>query len=83
MIAKDSSLCKFQIEANSRVYVFGGETFPEELFIEWNFVATNKDLIEKAREDWRNNGFPGFLTKPISPFVGTTIKKKIISKINS
>ncbi len=59
LVAKDSSLCEFQIEANTTVYLFGGEAFPEERFIEWNFVATSKDLIEKAKDNWRNDRFPG------------------------
>tara|TARA_R110002020_G_scaffold81120_1_gene201802 strand:- start:454 stop:1338 length:885 start_codon:yes stop_codon:yes gene_type:complete len=59
LVAKDIALCEFQIQAGSTVYVFGGEPFPEERFIDWNFVATSKDLLKKAREDWRNNRFPG------------------------
>ncbi|MDR6968096.1 redox-sensitive bicupin YhaK (pirin superfamily) [Flavobacterium arsenatis] len=58
LVAKDSSLCEFQIEANSTVYLFGGEAFPEERFIEWNFVATDKGLIEKAKQNWTQGKFP-------------------------
>ncbi len=58
LVAKDSSLCEFQIEANTTLYIFGGEAFPEERFIEWNFVATNKALIEKAKENWAQGNFP-------------------------
>ncbi|WP_317130500.1 pirin-like C-terminal cupin domain-containing protein [Sphingobacterium olei] len=24
----------------------------------WNFVATNKEIIEQAKEDWKNHRFP-------------------------
>ena len=58
LIAKDSTLCSFEMEANTTVYLFGGEAFPEERFIEWNFVASDKAVIEKAKSDWRNNKFP-------------------------
>nr|BFF37650.1 pirin family protein [Tenacibaculum mesophilum] len=58
LVAKDSTLCSFEITANSTVYIFGGEPFPEERFIEWNFVASNKELIEQAKENWKNNKFP-------------------------
>lgn len=58
LIAKDPTLCEFQIQANTTVYIFGGEAFPEERFIEWNFVATSKDLIERAKDNWRNDRFP-------------------------
>ncbi|WP_130736065.1 pirin family protein [Flavobacterium sp. J27] len=58
LVAKESTLCSFEMEENTTIYVFGGEAFPEERFIEWNFVATDKNLIEKAKEDWKNNRFP-------------------------
>lgn len=59
LVAKDSTLCAFEMEANTTVYIFGGEAFPEERFIEWNFVASDKALIEKAKNDWNSNKFPG------------------------
>lgn len=52
LVAKDSSLCSFTIEANSTIYIFGGEPFAEERFIDWNFVATDKALIEAAKQKW-------------------------------
>lgn len=58
LIAKDSSLCEFVIEANSTVYLFGGETFPEERFIDWNFVSSSKATLAEARENWINQTFP-------------------------
>lgn len=58
LVAKDSTLCSFEISANSTIYIFGGEPFNEERLIEWNFVASNKELIEQAKEDWKNNKFP-------------------------
>ena len=58
LIAKDSSLCEFVIEANSTVYLFGGETFPEERFIDWNFVSSSKATLAVAREKWINQTFP-------------------------
>jgi redox-sensitive bicupin YhaK (pirin superfamily) len=52
LVAKDSSLCEFTIAANSTVYIFGGEPFPEERFINWNFVSSDKALIEEAKQKW-------------------------------
>lgn len=52
LVTKDSKLCEFTIEADSTVYIFGGEAFPEERFIDWNFVSSSKDLIEEAKEKW-------------------------------
>lgn len=58
LVAKDSTLCSFEIAANTTIYIFGGEPFKEERFIEWNFVASNKALIEQAKINWQNNKFP-------------------------
>ncbi|MFY7840972.1 MAG: pirin family protein [Lacibacter sp.] len=52
LVAKDSTLCAFTIEANSNIYIFGGEPFAEERFIDWNFVATSKETIEAAKQKW-------------------------------
>jgi redox-sensitive bicupin YhaK (pirin superfamily) len=58
LIAKDSTLCEFEMAENTTVYIFGGEAFPEERFIFWNFVSSSKDRIEKAKKDWENQDFP-------------------------
>lgn len=52
LVAKDSSLCEFTINANSTIYIFGGEPFPEERFIDWNFVATSKEILAEAKRKW-------------------------------
>ncbi|GMQ24298.1 pirin family protein [Algoriphagus sp. oki45] len=57
LVAKEASLCEFIIEADSTIYIFGGEPFPEERFIDWNFVATDKELIQKAKEKWAAQEF--------------------------
>ncbi|MBJ6366737.1 pirin family protein [Snuella sedimenti] len=58
LVAKDATLCAFEIAAHSTIYIFGGTPFPEERFIEWNFVASDKAIIEKAKKDWQDNTFP-------------------------
>lgn len=57
LVAKESSLCEFIIEANSTIYIFGGEPFPEERFIDWNFVASDMDLINNAKQKWMAQTF--------------------------
>ena len=52
LIAKDSKLCTFEMAANTTIYIFGGESFPEERIIYWNFVASTKELIENAKAKW-------------------------------
>ncbi|TNE32950.1 pirin family protein, partial [bacterium] len=57
LVSKDTSLCQFTIGENSTIYIFGGEPFPEERFIDWNFVATSKELIEEAKKKWKEQAF--------------------------
>lgn len=58
LIAKDSQLCEFEMQENTTVYIFGGEAFPEERFIYWNFVASSKERIEQAKAKWLEQSFP-------------------------
>ncbi|RYZ78420.1 MAG: pirin family protein, partial [Proteobacteria bacterium] len=52
LVAKDAQLCSFDVAENTSVYIFGGEAFPEERHIYWNFVASTKELIEDAKTRW-------------------------------
>ena len=58
LISKDASLCSFEIGDNSTIYIFGGEAFPEERFIDWNFVSSSKERLAQAKEDWNTQKFP-------------------------
>jgi len=57
LVAKDAKLCTFTMAPGSTVYLFGGEPFPEERFIYWNFVATSQARLEAAKERWRKLDF--------------------------
>lgn len=52
LVAKNSALCEFEMAENSTIYIFGGEAFPEERFIYWNFVSSSKERIEQAKQMW-------------------------------
>lgn len=58
LIAKDASLCSFEMEANTTVYIFGGDPFNEPRHIYWNFVASDMALIEAAKKNWKEGTFP-------------------------
>lgn len=74
LIAKNSELCAFEMAENTTVYIFGGEAFPEERFIFWNFVSSRKERIEEAKEAWIQQTFPkiegetGFVPLPEPKF---------------
>jgi redox-sensitive bicupin YhaK (pirin superfamily) len=57
LVAKNSTLCSFDMAENTTIYIFGGEPFPEERIIYWNFVASTKQLIEQAKEKWLDQTF--------------------------
>ena len=42
---------------NARVAIIGGDTTSKR-YIEWNFVSSKKERIEKAKQDWKNRKFP-------------------------
>lgn len=58
LIAENAKLCSFEIGANTTVYLFGGEPFPEERYIYWNFVHSDKEVIEQAKVQWKEQKFP-------------------------
>ena len=58
LIANDSKLCTFTMNKNTTIYIFGGEPFPEERFIDWNFVSSSKERIEEAKQKWKAQEFP-------------------------
>lgn len=44
--------------ATSRLMLLGGEPFPTQRFIWWNFVASSRERIEQAKRDWVEERFP-------------------------
>ncbi len=58
LITTDATLCEFDMAPGTTVYIFGGEPFPEERFIFWNFVSSNKLTIDQAKKDWQDDKFP-------------------------
>jgi len=45
-------------EAPSRVMLLGGEAFPTQRHVFWNFVSSSRDRINQAKEDWKARRFP-------------------------
>lgn len=57
LVSKEEDICSILMGENSHVLLFGGEPFPEERFIFWNFVASDKEQLEQAKEDWKAKKF--------------------------
>ncbi len=57
LVSKTADACQLVLGPDSHVLLFGGEPFAEERFIYWNFVASDKALIEAAKTQWANKTF--------------------------
>lgn len=58
LVAVDSGMCEFKTGKNTTVYMFGGEPFPEERYIDWNFVHSDQAVLKQAVKDWKERKFP-------------------------
>lgn len=57
-VTTQAAFCSLRLEKGSKVYVFGGDPLPEERHIYWNFVHTDKEAIERAKQMWNDGKFP-------------------------
>ena len=64
LIAKSATLCEFEMSEYTTVYLFGGEPFEEERYIFWNFVSSDKEIIEKAKLNWHQQNHGAFPLVP-------------------
>lgn len=58
LISKTDEQCGIELHAGSRVLLFGGKAFPEERYLLWNFVASDKARLQQAKLDWQQKKFP-------------------------
>lgn len=57
VIFKEGMDIQFKTSGACEFMLFGGEVFPEERHIWWNFVSHDKAKIEAAKEQWLNDDF--------------------------
>lgn len=57
LVSKIDDMCKVGVGENSHLLIFGGEPFPEERYIYWNFVSSSKEKLEAAKADWKAKRF--------------------------
>lgn len=60
LVAKNPRLCEFETTGETSVYLFGGEPFDDERFMFWNFVNSDKDMLEKAKRNWYDQNHEAF-----------------------
>ena len=57
LVSKEEDVCHLVLGENTYLLLFGGEPFEEERFIYWNFVASEKQMLEEAKARWANRQF--------------------------
>jgi redox-sensitive bicupin YhaK (pirin superfamily) len=45
-------------ETATRIVLIGGAPMDGERYIDWNFVSSSKERLERARRDWKEGRFP-------------------------
>ena len=58
IVIKPGDAPALRSEKGGRVMLMGGESFPTKRHAWWNFVSSDRDRIEQAKEDWANGRFP-------------------------
>lgn len=80
LIAKNASLCEFEINENTTIYLFGGEPFPEERYIFWNFVHSDRQKIEEAKVNWQDQNHEAFPLVPGDDKEFVPLPKSILNR---
>ncbi len=57
LVSKEEDTCKLKVSEGSKLLIFGGQPFEEERFIDWNFVASDKELLKAAKQNWQDKKF--------------------------
>ncbi|MGB5652615.1 MAG: pirin family protein [Robiginitalea sp.] len=57
LYSKHGETCTISCDAKTHLMVFGGEPLPEERFIHWNFVSSERPKIEAALQAWNRKTF--------------------------
>ncbi|WP_394748792.1 pirin family protein [Spongiimicrobium salis] len=58
LVSKVEDICSTVLKPNTHLLLFGGEPFPEERFLLWNFVSYDKEKLNKAKKAWEDRTFP-------------------------
>ncbi|MES2606854.1 MAG: pirin family protein [Pseudomonadota bacterium] len=58
VVLKPGAEIVLEARTNTHSILLGGAALPGARHLYWNFVASSKDRIEQAKEDWREGRFP-------------------------
>jgi redox-sensitive bicupin YhaK (pirin superfamily) len=57
VVLRRGARASIEAEASARAMIVGGAKLAGDRQIWWNFVASSKERIERAKDDWRNGRF--------------------------
>ena len=57
LVSNQEDICKLLLGPNTHLLLFGGPPFGESRHIYWNFVSTDQEKIEAAKQKWQEKDF--------------------------
>lgn len=57
LVSNVQDFCEIEVKKGTHLLIFGGEPLSKRYLL-WNFVASNPQTLENAKEDWKNHKFP-------------------------
>lgn len=60
LVSKTAELCEFETTGETVLYIFGGEPLPEPRLMFWNFVHTDRETLEQAKQNWADQNHDAF-----------------------
>jgi redox-sensitive bicupin YhaK (pirin superfamily) len=57
-VLREGAAVRVRADQPARLMLIGGGRLDGERHIEWNFVSSSKERIERAKADWQNDAFP-------------------------
>ena len=58
LISKTNETCSISLEEDTQLLLFGGEPLAHEPYLLWNFVSSDKEKLQQAKNDWIQRKFP-------------------------
>lgn len=63
IIFKPAAMVEISLYSGCEFMFFGGDVLAEDRYIWWNFVASDRGLIEQAKNKWKNFKFPSVVNE--------------------
>ena len=77
LISKTEDQCEILLHPKTHLLIFGGAPYPEERFMMWNFVSSDKERLSQAALRWMDRDFPSVPGDKTYVPLPEPLKKKI------